>query len=519
MTISINTTNGPVQTISTTISTPSLKQGGLIPYVRYGDQEGKQKPTLHSIDEPIPDDATTVSPIYYLKSEEINRQDNLSNPYAIQQSHPIATELQNNAEADNRVLYPVIAESDSGDDGIKLSKIANGLCRFAGKYLDLTISELTLWYSGNRSIHIHTGELVTSKGWERLQELTKEFNQSNSSDVEIDTGLYSRKRQFRIPGVKHEKTRGRKVEIDQTWSHNKIFKQSQASHRTVPRTYRDMLTEVVPQSVGELRVNQDIEQPNSSSETNTDKVLSSRDRYTGRLARAYDGPPISPYANADSDGLHSVTIVHVLDKPFERDGHNYVPCLVYGAIGGGGDYRVFGEDEFYVRRPVKLSAHDIKKWDYEFSDRVVILGGKSRRSRIHTINRHEATILKHILQDKGRKSAINYLNERGYETGKTGMNGSLQNQPSEDSARNTEAARLKRQIEQEGLGAVENEYKTILRISCRLLRIGGWDEAWTWIEEVYGDNFDPEQTHQKLAKIVRSYPEYDESIIPPSPTT
>jgi hypothetical protein len=221
---------------------------------------------------------------------------------------------------------------------------------------------------------------------------------------------------------------------------------------------------------------------------------------------------VSPYANAEADDLHSVTVVKAMGEPFERDGTNFVPCDVLGAIGGDGEYRVFGEDRGPVARPVKLSGHDNKKWDYDRADYVIILGGKSRRSRIFKVGKVEATLASMILEEEGQEATLQHLEEWGYDTGTTGMNGTGS---SEGSVTPSDAAKLQRRIDREGLDAIDNEYDALLRVACRLLW-RGWDQTWEWFREQLGEQFDPAKTHHRLSKIVDCYSEnYDHVTVPP----
>lgn len=45
----------------------------------------------------------------------------------------------------------------------------------------------------------------------------------------------------------------------------------------------------------------------------------------------------------------------------------------------------------------------------------------------------------------------------------------------------------------------------------------GWDSAWNWLKREFGEEFDPEQTHEYLSKPVESYEDYDHVDIPEPP--
>lgn len=498
----------------------------LIPCVRYGssvDAEDTQYPTLRPIYLPVPEAATTASPIYYLTQEELQRQEDIDNPYAVSGSSPIASLLQDDCAATDRVRYPVVVESDSE---VPLDEMTLALVRFIEGHLGVDSGQYTVWYSGGRSIHAHITAFVDRLGWDCMKQAAEGFNDSGGSAVNLDASIYKPKGQFRLPGVEHKDRGGRKVRVEAKWSHERIFREAHTTDRGVPRTFVDVLRETIPQQAG--RPSADIldlqqgaigmDSDDNQNETSTSPPIHKMERPPQNPGKWLDywrhnAWPVSPYANAEADDLHSVTVVRVMGQPFERDGNHFVPTGVLGTIGGDGNYKVFA-DRGMVHRPLKLSGHDVKKWDYERPEYVVILGGKSRRSRIFQVEMVEAHLTMGSLRRSGRRTALRQLDEWGYDTGSTGMNGRVRPRPSEGSIAPTEAVALQRQIERHGIASVDDEYEAILRVSCRLLRIDGWGHAWEWLQEVYGDRFDPEETHDKLAAIVRTYPEYDHVTVP-----
>lgn len=505
-------------------------KAGLIPCVRYGsssDSKPTQYPTLRPVNEPISEGATTASPIYYLTEDQLNNQDDLDSPYAVRGDYPIAKSLQDECENANRVRYPVVVESDSDVD---LDEMAQEVVRFVKDYLGTDPRQYTVWYSGGRSIHVHVAAFVDKSDWDQIRQIAEAFNESATSDVELDPAIYSRKRQFRLPGVKHRDGEGLKVQVDPEGSHEEIFRKAHTQDRDVPKTFLDVLNETVPSQISRSPSADQLDLQNqgpdieaderSTEETSSSPLIHQRDHPSPNPDRwtrfwRHNGHTMSPYANAEADDLHSVTVVKVMGEPFERDGEHFVPCNVYGAIGGDGNYRVFSDDKRSIPRPVKLSGHDIKKWDYERSDYVVILGGKSRRSRIFQVLLSEAVLTAQLLEDKGRKDALRHLNEWGYDIGSTGMNGVSRTTSSEGSVEPSKAARLQRQIEQEGVDSVDNGYEAMFRVACRLLKLRGWNKTWKWVQQVYGDEFDPEETYNQLTAIVDSYPEdYNHVTVP-----
>lgn len=45
----------------------------------------------------------------------------------------------------------------------------------------------------------------------------------------------------------------------------------------------------------------------------------------------------------------------------------------------------------------------------------------------------------------------------------------------------------------------------ILRVSCRLLRLYEWERTWEWLEQTFGNEFDSDETYEKLTAIVDCY--------------
>lgn len=486
----------------------------LTPVVRYGMSE-KQLPEVHTIHEPIPEKATTVSPVYFVTDAQLGWQNRLSNPYRVSENSMIANVLQDEAESEGRVLYPVIAESDSAEDGASIDKVAREVSQFAQQQLEFSPDNFSLWYSGNRSVHVHTGSFVEQHGWDRIKKLAREFNQSGESTVELDTGLYGSKRQFRLPGVKHRDTDGRKVQIEREWSHTRTVRVSQTADRTTPETYVDVLNKTIPGLVTDISRQQVPKTDQTADDQSEEDEQIPTTLAAWRNHWRHNDHPLSPYANADADDLHSVSLVKVMGEPFERGGSHFVPCDVLGAIGGDGDYRVFA-DGWPIPRPLKLSGRDIEKWNYEKPAYVVILGGRSRQSRMHEVDSFEANMLRAALEIDGRQPGLDLLDHWGYDTGSTGMNGTPRSSQSTTSEP-SDAEKLQRKIERKGLDAVDNVYDALFKISCRLLLLRGWDGTWEWLKKVLGEEFDPSETYRRLSTIVETYSEYDHVSVPSAP--
>ena len=158
-----------------------------------------------------------------------------------------------------------------------------------------------------------------------------------------------------------------------------------------------------------------------------------------------------------------------------------------------------------------LSRRDAEKWEFDEGDVVVIIGGRSRNSRLFDLTTDEtvADAVEKALRYEGRDVALEALSTFEYDVGDAGWNGP--NRQSRSTAP-TNASRLKREVDNGQRD--HDDYEVLRDVSGRLLSIGGWDKAWSWIEDTFGDEFDPEVTHKYLSTFVDAG--YDE-IDPPDP--
>ncbi|MFC7059078.1 hypothetical protein [Halovenus salina] len=150
-----------------------------IPCVQYGypeDKGPKRAPRLQTIFEPIPDDAETASPVYKLTRDQYERQQQLDSGYQVDGDYTsIATELQDEAEADDNVLYPVHIESDEYHEEGPATLI-EWFHEFTEDYLGVPFHACTLYFSGRRSIHVHVPRFVSGEDQrEQLREMAETF--------------------------------------------------------------------------------------------------------------------------------------------------------------------------------------------------------------------------------------------------------------------------------------------------------------------------------------------------------
>lgn len=512
-------------------------------YVRYGfspeSDNPTQSPNLQQVDAPIPDNATTVSPVYLLTDDEKQRIHSIENPYQVTDATCIATELQNCAEANDRVLYPVLIENDDFDEKPS-DETFHVMKQFVTTELQCNPTEAMFYYSGNRSIHCHVARFVrdeSSRQW--LKRAAEEY--CNETEADFDTAIYSRKRQFRLPGVNHDKTELKKVEIQPEWTRGEIMSKSSNSTRDTPESTLEFLSDVFDDS-------KHAEESNAIARHKCPEFITRFGGYGAILSKPhsdgigvplvekhdspsevgekkhwyqYNAHPFSPYANADN-GTRSVAVIEVKGPAFARKevttgndtqpAHALIPSYFHGACGCMGEYM---KNE--VHAPLQISKQDYEKWDFQIGDRVVVIGGRSRNSRLIEITSDDAYMAEGILNpetDK-RQDLLTYLDKHGYETGSSGGNGSFASvesgfptqtgQSGVQNSEDSEAYQLQKKAEQ-GNVELDLTHNERFKIACRLLK-NGWDTAWEWFQEQYGAEFDSAITRQQFKSIVNAYPD------------
>lgn len=520
-----------------------------LPCVQYGFPKDKgpiRAPKLRTIFEPVPDGATTASPVYILTRDQYERQQRLESGYEVTGEYTsIATELQDECEADDRVLYPIHIESDVYHEEGPATLI-EWFREFVEDYLDVPFHSCTLYFSGNRSIHVHVPRFVSGEGQrERLKELAETF--CEETGAELDCGLYYAKRMFRLPCVEHAKTGLQKVEIEPEWGRDRIFREVNEATPVVPESY-----EVVLRQVFAIHPSLTVESPQTTFDPPYDlfHVLDSektllefesdeQDVETPLIEQIdcpdeagntpkwaqYNAKEFSPYALA-SGNERSVAVVKVKGGAFGRravrNGTALVPAYFYGAQGCAGEAYTKADKH----APLQLSACDFEKWDYREGDSVVIIGGQSRNSRIFRLESWQATVTGHALtgDDASRQAALDYLESEGYDIGKSGSGEKGTTSTTAEPRRrvghvppvrepHTEAAALQQQAEQDGIKTLTHMERW--RVACRVLK-WGWEPAWEWFKEQFGGNFDPDITREQFRTVIEAFPEdYEYIEVPP----
>jgi len=531
-------------TDKSTTSTPTttVPEWDELPCVQYGfpkDKGPARAPKLQTIFEPTPENATTASPVYILTRDQYDRQQRLDSGYEVKGEYKlIATELQNECEADNRdnrVLYPVHIESDVyHEEGPAI--LIEWFHEFVEDYLGVPFHTCTLYFSGRRSIHVHVPRFISGEDqYGRFKELAKTF--CTESGAKLDCGIYQKKPLFRLPGVEHSKTGLRKVEIESDWEHTRIIREATTSATSVPETYEAVLRQVFLQPP----LMEDTAQPTTYTPLALFRVLDSdktvlvfepdkpdietplveQDEYPDDPADSvnwlqYNAKEFSPYALAGGNG-RSVAVVKIKGGAFARrnvrNGTALVPAYFYGAQGCAGEE--FTKTKEHA--PLQLSARDFKKWNHREGDNVVIIGGQSRNSRIFSVESWQATDAGYALtgDDASRRAALNYLKSEGYDVGESGNGGNATMRETTETQQNenrnpsvqdpvTSAGKLQQQAEQDGINTLSHNERW--QVACRLLN-WGWEPAWEWFKEQFGDHFDPSITRQQFRSIIASFPD------------
>jgi hypothetical protein len=507
------------------------------PVVRYAfpreDGAPNQEPTLRSISDPIPEGANWVSALYFITDDQLARLNQHSDdPYANPAPENIAKTIQDECEDAGRVLYSVHAESDEyegNDDPVPLTTMIGWLQRFSREVIDTDPEECPFYYSGNRSIHLHTPFFITGENLRWFKEQTKQF--CSEIGAELDTTVYKRKQQFRLPGATHAKTGGalQKTRIDTDWSHDRIIRAA-ADEVPHPDTYADVLDTIFRPYEGKDPSDFLLTPP--TVETSSPATSSfAGNRYQRPYGKdhdaAYEAPEFYPYPTGNDHDGRSVASLRVEGEPFERSEAGkprvFVPCFFYGAHSCSG--REYTKDQHYA--PLQLSKKDGDKWDYARGETLVVIGGGNYKSIILTVDKPTAERVGNLLDpdDGNRIDALDYLQAEGFDIGSSGPSQSTTDpadqqssaQSHDDAPPTTDAQRYKQRAER---GDVEQsiEHGERRDIANRLLTIGDWDLAWRWFREQYGDDFDPQRTWNGLRNVIKTFPEDFEDIeVPPKP--
>lgn len=484
-------------------------------FVRYANKNAKQNPKIDSVGSEMPENACYTSPIYYLEQSEIDKQGQLPTGYEMSDSS-IADKLQNKAEKEGRVFYPIYVESDAK---VPLDRQIEWIEQFLQEDLGISPGDCTWFYSGGGSIHCHVPRLATERNIDRLRELGQSFEHN------IDPSVFSRKRQFRLPGVIHSDTDFPKVKIDREWSHERIIREAATSDRGKPESFSQVLTDTFPSDV--------LERPEDHllNSIGVDPCLHDWEEYSPGMRtstfskwKMHYSHPVSPYAKA-GNGNRSLLIAQVKGGAFgeKRDSHRekeekqsmiFLPCHVLRFFGCEREFSVDKPDY----RPVQLSKRDYEKiseMDISEKDYIVLIGGQSRKSRIYNLEQIYATA---IAGSKDFSDAMSMLKSLGYETGKSGyVAGNYENNYNYEYEQGndkelTRAYRVQKKAEKEGIESLNHIERLIVML--RQLSIKGVEGTRGWFQEQYGSDFKADVTNKHIKSACESFdwaPEYSTS--------
>lgn len=497
----------------------------MVRFAEDGKNHPKQFGTIKSINDPIPDEAVYGSSIYFLTANERDRNRSFKTGWEME-GECIAKELQDRCERRDEVLYPVHIESDAD---VALPTQLNWIWALIEESLPVSPGECAWYYSGGRSIHAHVPLFVRDDGRKYLKDLVKEYPR------DLDDSIYQTKPQFRLPGAVHDENGLPKTLIDPERRHDKPKKGQRAivgeavqADPVKPETYADLLRKTFGPGVlddpTDYLWEPDIGPDIKSEPHHWEPGQPEPEGEISEKWKAYNLHAFSPYANA-GNGKQSLVVARPVGGAYGQDGDAYLPCRIIAAVGCDREYTVY--EEHY---PVLLSDGE-ERGDYQKlvekgigqGDAFVLIGGHSRQSKIHKVEPWLDDAIAGMLISDERdvdpnrvELTLEYIKGFDYDTGSPGPKGDrdpgvppgwAETDPREELKTETEAMRLKRQIERDGLQSVSNTYEALLRVTCRLLRIDGWDGAWNWLQDVLGDDFDAADTHQKLEDIVEQYPD------------
>lgn len=492
-------------------------KNGSKPFVRFADGKASQKPVVRSVYEPIPDDASFASPLYYLSDRELRQQQELENPYKVKPENCIGKALQDTAERAERDYYPLYVESDAE---AHLDTQVDWIGQFVREELHIPPRQCTWYFSGGKSIHLHIPQFARRSDLEDLRDRAKEF------DGELDPKIYECKRQFRLPGVEHSKNGLPKVEIDPEWSHTRIFREAAQADVSPPDTVAELYKDIYGDDVL-TSPERYVWQPESESDDTVDPGVNDWECYRSnrtvahRKWKSHYSEPVSPYANA-GNGNRSLLVAKVRGGAFcekretyyegdsnevpDERGQTFVPCEILAFWGCDRSFTL----ETRALRPVRLSKLDYPKFaslGIEEGDIFVLIGTRSRSSRVFKPDTFES---KTVAGSQSFIEGIEALEAFDYDTGESRNNdtGSFEDYNGEE--RDTEAYHLQRKVERDGIETLSHGDR--LLVMLRLLAVRGIEGTRDWFKREYGDDYDPELTNQHIRTACQKYddtPDYE----------
>lgn len=400
------------------------------------------------------------------------------------------------------MLYPVLIESDEGsiDDQKEWER------EFINEYLPVSVHDCQPYFSGSRSVHAHVPLFTTGEGIEYLREVARE------SHAGLDEAIYSEKRQFRLPGVKHHTTRTPKTAIQWEWEREDIAREVAENGVERPETVADLLRETFGPDVLE-NPEQFVWEP----DTGTEEVKSEPHLWEPGQPKpeggatekwqAYNRHAFSPHAKAEG-GTRSMALIEVKNEGYCHDGRTFITAYIWMAVTCTGE--TWQQDASNGLSPVVLSKADYRKFremEVKPRDELLIIGGRSHRSRILRVDQDQRGEIWDALLDEidphhpaDRSNTLDTIESLGLDPGRPGMNGTPRaDRESGESEESSRAMTLQIQAEEWGIDSLTHQER--LHLGNRLLRMRGWEGAIEWYREQFGDEFDRDLTVKHLKSI------------------
>jgi hypothetical protein len=469
----------------------------------------------------LPTNVVYTSPIYLLESDQKAELNSMAeNPYAVSGSS-VADKLQNRCQHSGMVLYPIYVECDAlttDGNGTNPETVLEWIRNFIQEEIGVSPAKCVFYHSGGRSIHAHVPRVGLDTDMKSLRQRAHEFNERY--EATLDAGIYSRKRQFRLSGAPHSRTGVRKTEISAEATAAEIARSINDSGSAAPKTYAEELAwtfEWMPPKTLTLKSGETVEDaakkllgPDSllrlpESEiplTIPEEPYPPGGEEASRIWHRYNEKEFSPYANAGEGNSRSMAMVTIKGSPFSRikTERILVPCKIHAAISCDGKFNVTNSS-----RPLQISNRDLQRWTFTEGDRLVVMGGRSRKSKILKLTLEQAVTvtLQLIMATEGRRrdSALQYLTEEGFDIGKEGpeSGGAAHStgSPAQTSQGTvTESKKIQKQAERDGIQTLSHIERW--RVAQSLLVRNGWEWTWTWFVDQYGNEHNPNILYMQL---------------------
>lgn len=504
----------------------------LLRVARYDDdgqfRQGELLTLEHICTEGLPNSVKFISPGMYVIPESewreravgVTKEPEGTVSYRLLTRSEGITELQQKCEKEDRVLYSVVAESDAlKDEDGELAIDSNAdfwhvvawVMRFAEW---LGIDNYVLYFSGNRSIHLHADAFVVGqRGLKWLKRKQEEFCEETGAD--LDVGIQQPKGQFRCPGAPHRASDGHyrkvKIEPDDTYSEvvSKSGKCDVSPHLPDPIVDSNPVIESVSQVFQDQEVDPDVESRLLSPKPNIDAFESEKSPHEDDI-QLYKPYMCAGGGNQTRGPSRSICIAKQIGKDLIHDSSRnkwYLKADILHALGARGcgngvGFTTFGEHW------LELSPKDKKKWEFQPGDTFAMLSGRSGSSKLIDLTgkEREQDQLVAALKDGGRKNVIWMLELLDYDTGSDGHDGEYESEYEGSSDTKCKGQRKKEQIEKGEIGlrpdAVRDAARYITWSAGSRTGLEGPMAAARWCRRQFDNEFSVKITYKQICSIV-----------------